>query len=58
LAREIELHYNEMHKLNSGNNAATEHNKILQERVKALEQDSEYLRQHRNEAQQKILQIT
>lgn len=41
-----------MHKLNSGNTAASEHNKILQERVKVLEQDCEYLRQGRNEAQQ------
>lgn len=52
LAREIELHCNEMHKLNSGNTAAAEHNKILQERVKVLEQDCEYLRTGRNEAQQ------
>ncbi len=50
LAREIELHYNEMHKLNTGSTAASEHNKILQERVKVLEQDCEYLRQGRNEA--------
>lgn len=51
LAREVELHYNQMHKLNSGQTAASEHNKILQERVKVLEQDCEYLRQGRNEAQ-------
>jgi hypothetical protein len=46
-----------MHKLNSGHSAATEHNKILQERVKVLEQDCEYLRQGRNEAQQQSHQL-
>ena len=52
------MRYNEMHKLNNGNNAASEHNKLLQERVKILEQDLEFLRESRNEAQQQARQAT
>lgn len=52
------MHYNEMHKLNHGSNAANEHNKILQERVKVFEQDIEFLRESRNEAQQKAREVT
>ena len=44
LARDVELHYNEMHKLNSDSSSATQQVKILQERAMGLEQDVEVMR--------------
>lgn len=58
LARDVELHYNEMHKLNSDSSSATQQVKILQERAMGLEQDVEVMRQQRNTAQEDARRLT
>ena len=50
LARDVEMHYNEMHKLNDNTNHNSQQNKILNERVSGLEHDVEEMRISRNNA--------
>lgn len=50
LARDVEMHYNEMHKLNDNTNHHSQQNKILNERVSSLEHDVEEMRISRNNA--------
>ena len=50
LARDVEMHYNEMHKLNDNTNHHSQQNKILNERVGSLEHDIEEMRISRNNA--------
>ena len=50
LARDVEMHYNEMHKLNDNTNHHSQQNKILNERVNSLEHDVEEMRISRNNA--------
>ena len=50
LARDVEMHYNEMHKLNDNTNHHSQQNKILNERVSGLEHDVEEMRISRNNA--------
>ena len=50
LARDVEMHYNEMHKLNDNTNHHSQQNKILNERVSSLEHDIEEMRISRNNA--------
>ena len=45
LARDVELHYNEMHKLNNDSAHSGQQVHILLERVKNLESDVEVMRQ-------------
>ena len=54
LARDIELHYNQMHRIKGDESAASEQTKILQERVRNLEDDFEQMRQQKNEAQLEV----
>ena len=49
LARDVEMHYNEMHKLNNDQSTSGQQVRILQERTISLEQDVETMRQQRNE---------
>ena len=44
LARDVELHYNEMNKLNTSNNLSEEQAKILNDRVRALMDDVDIMR--------------
>ena len=41
-----------MNKLNMNSNSATEHARILQERLKSLEEDLDHMRNQRNEFQE------
>ena len=50
LARDVEMHYNEMHKLNNDTSHHSQQNKILHERVAGLEKDIENMRLARNDA--------
>jgi len=52
IKRELDMHYNEMNKLNQNSNSATEHARILQDRLTSLEEDLENMRAHRNECQE------
>ena len=58
LARDVELHYNEMHKLNNDSNHSSKQLQIMHERVQNLEQDVEVMRQQRNEAQEDTRRLT
>ena len=57
LARDVEMHYNEMHKLNNDQSTAGQQVRILQERCQNLEQDVENMRQQRNESQEEARRI-
>ena len=50
LARDVEMHYNEMHRLNADSGSAGQQVRILQERTQSLEMDVETMRCQRNEA--------
>jgi hypothetical protein len=50
LARDVELHYNQLNKTNTDKNASSEQVRILAERANSLENDYEEMRQQRNEA--------
>ena len=57
LARDVEMHYNEMHKLNDNTNHHSQQNKILNERVGSLEHDIEEMRISRNNAQEEVRRL-
>ena len=57
MARDVEMHYNEMHKLNNDSSTASQQVRILQERTQSLELDVETMRQQRNEAQEEARRI-
>ena len=58
LARDVEMHYNEMHKLNDNTNHHASQNKILNERVGSLEKDVEEMRLARNSAQEEARRLS
>ena len=58
LARDVEMHYNEMHKLNDNTNHHAAQNKILNERVGSLEKDVEEMRMARNTAQEEARRLS
>ena len=57
LARDVEMHYNEMHRLNNDQSSAGQQVRILQERSAGLEQDVEQMRLQRNEAQEEARKV-
>ena len=57
LARDVEMHYNEMHKLNDNTNHHSQQNKILNDRVNSLEHDVEEMRISRNNAQEEVRRL-
>ena len=57
LARDVEMHYNEMHKLNNDQSTAGQQVRILQDRTQSLEMDVETMRQQRNESQEESRRI-
>ena len=57
LARDVEMHYNEMHKLNNDQSTAGQQVRILQDRTQSLELDVETMREQRNEAQEEARRI-
>ena len=57
LARDVEMHYNEMHRLTSDQSSAGQQVRILQERASNLEQDVEMMRQQRNESQEEARRV-
>ena len=57
LARDVEMHYNEMHKLNDNTNHHSQQNKILNDRVNNLEHDVEEMRISRNNAQEEVRRL-
>ena len=57
LARDVEMHYNEMHKLNNDSSSAGQQVRILQDRTQSLELDVETMRRISNEAQEEAHRI-
>ena len=57
MARDLEMHYNEMNKLNSDSNHSARQMQIYHERVQSLEKDIETMRMQRNEAQENVRQL-
>ena len=51
LTRDVELHYNQLHKVSSENSGSSEQIKILADRASQVQDDLENMRSQRNEAQ-------
>ena len=58
LAREVEMHYNQMNKFNNDQSTAGQQVQILQDRAQSLELDVETMRQQRNEAQEESRRVS